>query len=154
MNPTVAARRRRRSSTGQAMVEMALILPLMCLLLFAILDFGWAMFTYLGLNLGLREGVRVASMNVPRSMSSSDYTDFIKGVIVDSAFATGLVSSEITVTVGAVPAGDTQPRVTITVDHTHNFFGPYIQGGMNLNCSMSAGIITWTSNTAANFSSG
>jgi hypothetical protein len=47
---------------GTTMVEMALVLPLLLLLLFGILEFGWLIKEYLGLNQAAREGVRAAAV--------------------------------------------------------------------------------------------
>ena len=47
---------------GQALVEIALLLPLVCLMLFGITEFGRAYQAYLALGHAAREGVRVGSL--------------------------------------------------------------------------------------------
>jgi Flp pilus assembly protein TadG len=51
-----------RREDGQAMVEMALILPLVVLLLFGIVEFGRGLGIYLTLVHATREGVRSGSL--------------------------------------------------------------------------------------------
>lgn len=48
--------------TGQAMVELALIVPLICLLILAIVDFGRIYSTQLVLNHAVRSGARAAAV--------------------------------------------------------------------------------------------
>lgn len=48
----------RRSERGQAMVELALILPVLLLLILAIIDLGMGIRTYIVLTNAAREGVR------------------------------------------------------------------------------------------------
>ncbi len=56
-------RLRRTRSKGQAMVELALVLPVALLLLMAVFDFGRAIFVYNGLTNAAREGARLAIVN-------------------------------------------------------------------------------------------
>jgi hypothetical protein len=56
-----------RREDGQAMVEMALLLPLVILLLFGIVEFGRGLGVYLSLVHATREGVRMGSLG------ASDY---------------------------------------------------------------------------------
>lgn len=53
-------RRQRRASRGQALVETALVLPLLLLMFFSIIEFGRFMFVYAALNDAIREGTRYA----------------------------------------------------------------------------------------------
>lgn len=48
----------RTNERGAAAVEFALILPLLLLLLFAIIDFGWVLSQQLAVTAGAREGAR------------------------------------------------------------------------------------------------
>ena len=56
-------RKFRKSEKGQAMVEFALLLPVLLLLLCAIIDFGWLYFNQLLLNNAAREGARYAAIH-------------------------------------------------------------------------------------------
>lgn len=53
---------RRGEDSGSAMVEFAIIAPLLFLLLFAIIDFGRALFLMNNLTSAVREGARLASV--------------------------------------------------------------------------------------------
>lgn len=53
----------RKSEKGQAMVEFALVLPILLLLLCGIIDFGWLYFNQLLLNNAAREGARYAAIH-------------------------------------------------------------------------------------------
>lgn len=50
----------KRRSRGQAMVELALVLPILLLILMGVFDFGRAVFAYNSLSNAAREGARVA----------------------------------------------------------------------------------------------
>ena len=52
-----------REGRGQALVEFALVLPLLLILLLGILDFGRAVAAYNSVSNGARSGVRVAIVN-------------------------------------------------------------------------------------------
>lgn len=52
-----------KQNRGQAMVETALILPVIVLILFAILEFGTVMNQYLVLTAAAREGARTAAVS-------------------------------------------------------------------------------------------
>ena len=51
---------RRRVPRGQALVEFALVLPIVLLLMMGVFDFGRAVFAYNSLSNAAREGARVA----------------------------------------------------------------------------------------------
>jgi len=57
-----AIRHTLRRQDGQALVELALLLPMVCLLLFGITEFGRAYQAYLALGHAAREGVRIGSL--------------------------------------------------------------------------------------------
>jgi Flp pilus assembly protein TadG len=54
--------RRSRRSRGVALVEFALVAPLLFLLIFGIIEFGWAYIQYLDVRHGAREGGRLAAV--------------------------------------------------------------------------------------------
>ena len=56
-------RTRRGRSSGQALVEFALVLPVLAALIFGIVDFGFAFNSYIELRSGSREGARLAAVN-------------------------------------------------------------------------------------------
>ena len=58
-----AAARLRHATAGQAMVEFALILPLLVLIAFGILDLGRVFYTYEALANATREGARYCALH-------------------------------------------------------------------------------------------
>lgn len=60
-------KRFRDTETGQALVEFTLILPIFLLLLFALVDFGRAFYSWLIVTNAAREGARVAAVQEPYS---------------------------------------------------------------------------------------
>jgi len=61
-------RRLRLRPRGQALVELALVLPLLVVLLLAVFDIGRAVFLYNGLTNAAREGARLAIVNQDEAM--------------------------------------------------------------------------------------
>lgn len=57
------ARRNRRGERGAALVEFAIVVPLLFLLIFAVIEFGWGFAQYLDTRHGAREGARLAAVN-------------------------------------------------------------------------------------------
>ncbi len=55
-------RRLRKGEHGQALVEMALVLPLFLLLLFGVMEMGRIGYAYVSVNNAAREGGRVATI--------------------------------------------------------------------------------------------
>ncbi len=58
-------RRRPGGTSGNAMIEMALLLPLLLLVLFGITEVGRAIATTATLNAAAREGARIAAVTAP-----------------------------------------------------------------------------------------
>ena len=56
-------KRMRKSEAGQAMVEMALVLPILLILVGGIIDFGWLFYNQLALTNAAREGARYAAIH-------------------------------------------------------------------------------------------
>ncbi len=54
---------RRQGQPGQALVEFALVLPILLLLAVGIMDFGRALFVYSEVSNAAREAVRFAAVN-------------------------------------------------------------------------------------------
>jgi len=93
---------------GQALVEFAMVMPIMLLLLFALVDFGRAFYSWLLITNAAREGARVAATQSPLT----DVQTRIYGA------ASALDSSAITITTTNVqgPRGE-----SVEVDLTYDF---------------------------------
>ena len=90
-----------KSEKGQAMVEFALCLPLVLMILGAIIDFGWVFMHELTLSTAVREGARVAVINV----SDGTYIDKAKEKVEDTAS----ICNNGTLTVNVTPTNHTNP---------------------------------------------
>lgn len=55
--------RRAKGDDGAVLVEFAIIAPFLFLIIFAIIEFGWAFGQYLDVRHGAREGARLAAVN-------------------------------------------------------------------------------------------
>lgn len=96
----------KKSQAGQAMVEMALVLPILLILVGGILDFGWLFYNKVALNNAAREGARYAAIHY--APASSWYTDTVNimnssyvGVSGAVAMVTNPLNSQITATMTA-----------------------------------------------------
>jgi Flp pilus assembly protein TadG len=83
---------RRRGRRGQALVEFALILPLLMLVLFGIVEFGRAWNAKQVLTDAAREGARLAVVGDPTITQPSQVDDRVKEKIARGGFDTTQVT--------------------------------------------------------------
>jgi Flp pilus assembly protein TadG len=74
------SRRRARGEEGQALVEFAIVLPVLCLLLFGIMQFGLLFYNYIDLTSATRDGAR----RVAVARASNLTVDDVKSTIASS----------------------------------------------------------------------
>ena len=72
-----------KNESGQAMVEFAIVLPILLLLLCGIIDFGWLYFNQLTLNHAAREGARYAAIHY--TTYSDDWKTEAEQLMLNSA---------------------------------------------------------------------
>ena len=84
-------RGRLRSEGGQAAVEFALVVPLLCLIIIAMLHFGKVMNYWLDLNHVASEGARKAAVNT--FASDADYVTYVRGRLETGELRTGGTTS-------------------------------------------------------------
>ena len=94
-------RRRLRSERGQAAVEFAMVVPLLCLFIVAILHFGKVMNYWLDLNHVASEGARKAAVNT--FASDGAYDTYVRNRLETAELRTGGTSS--------IPAPSTDQRL-------------------------------------------
>lgn len=70
----------RRSERGAAAVEFAFIVPLMLIVLFAILDFGWVFNQQLAVTAAAREGARHAAVH-SNAAGQADAEDLVNELL-------------------------------------------------------------------------
>jgi len=111
-----------RSDRGQAVIEFALILPLLLLLCFGITEFGRAWLTMNILTSAAREGVRLAAVTAPDVAA-------VQQRVRDVCDAARVVPSAITV----VPPNPNDPerRVSVTVETQFTVIPGQILGTFN-----------------------
>jgi Flp pilus assembly protein TadG len=64
--------RSQRSEKGAAAVEFALVMPLLLLLVFGIIEFGFVFNRYISVTHAAREGVRELALGVPVAQATAD----------------------------------------------------------------------------------
>jgi len=131
----VPARRDRHGerARGAAIVEFAVVLPLLLTILFGIIEYGWVFMVRQTLQTAAREGARIAVL----STSTSPYTSVLTRV-ADVMEPTGLTGYSVNMTHATV--ADPVETITVTVPYSQvslmgGFFGThaYDLGG---SCSM------------------
>jgi Flp pilus assembly protein TadG len=107
-------RLRRRRRRGAQMVEFAIILPVLVLLLFGIIQYGWIFLKTSQLNQAARMGSRVA-------VRPAATEDEVRGAIDDVMASARLTSSGYTVSISdlGVAVGD-PVEVQIDVNYANN----------------------------------
>lgn len=103
--PAPAARGTER---GQAMVEFALVLPILCMILFAIIQFGLAFWRYQQVSAAASEGARRAAVSRP-------YNDRVNRAVTAAKDASpSLTASSMNVTVSSTWTAGSPVTVTVT----------------------------------------
>jgi Flp pilus assembly protein TadG len=97
----------RRDERGAAVLEFAIVLPLLVLFVFGIVEFGRAYSARITLTAAVREGARAAALGGDAAASTKNA-------------ASGLKSSAITVTTVACPANP-GPTTNASVQATYPF---------------------------------
>ncbi len=124
-------RGRRGDERGAAAVEFALVAPLLLLLLFGIIDFGWMLMKASLVNNAARDAARVASLNGTYDQIDDAVTAELDSAGIDDADVdiditctnnpgTSCDGTEASYTTNAV-SGST---VTVTVSYTHEWITP------------------------------
>jgi Flp pilus assembly protein TadG len=83
----------KKNQKAQGLVEFALISPLLIMVLFAIVDFGWVIFNYSQVYNGLREGVRYGAVVGFGSTNQIKDCTGIKTMVVAQAQFSGLTTT-------------------------------------------------------------
>ncbi len=102
----------RRSESGTALIEFALVLPILCVLAMGMLDFGRAFHMKALLDQSAREGARIAALTTPDA-------DLVTTRVNDVLGSGGYTADAVAV-IGPDPAH----MVTVTVTSTFTFITP------------------------------
>jgi len=121
---TLTRKPRWHSERGAELIEMVVVLPLLLLVLFGIIDFGFLFQRYVVLTNAAMEGARVAilpgytAVDAQNRATTYASTGGVPGTVTAVAIATTMPR----------PGGGTWPAMEVTVDHTYSyqFIGPIV----------------------------
>jgi Flp pilus assembly protein TadG len=102
-----------RNENGQTMTEFALVLPVLCLLLFGVIQFGILFNNYVTLTDGVRAGARKAAVSRQASNPTGDAETAVRNS------AAGLDQSKLTVTVSPGPPWAHGQEVTVSATYPY-----------------------------------
>jgi Flp pilus assembly protein TadG len=136
----IKALRYRRGERGAALVEFALVLPLLLVVIAGIVDFGFLFQRYEVVTNAAREGARLASLpsyNGQTALIRTHVRNYVQqGLALSTAGINGTVPNSaagvniVNTTLSYVVSGTTYqvPAVTVTVTYNHSFIllGPML----------------------------
>lgn len=108
-----------RDRKGQAMVEFALVLPILLLILLGIVDFGRILNEHLTVTAAAREGARSAAV------MNTDAT--VTGVVQQAASSLKTDGNPLTITISPSPARVSGSPVTVEVKHDVEILTPFMR---------------------------
>lgn len=121
-------RTRIKDQRGQALVEMALVLPLLLLLVLGIIQFGFIFMSQLAVNNATREGARYAAVHEITQTSLetivSEYSFVLDHETVKDGTEYQYYKSDATATADRTRGG----WIEITVSYPVQIFAPIISG--------------------------
>ena len=112
-----------RNERGQAMAEFAIVLPVLCLVLLAIFQFGVLFNNYVTLTDAVRAGARTAAV----SRNDADPTGATTTAVRNSG--ADLNQSSLNVTVSSSWAAGTDVTVTATYPYSISLLGLVVTSG-------------------------
>ncbi len=115
----VRKNRKANGERGQSLVEFCLIIPIFLLLVFAIVDFGMGLYSWITVTNAAREGARLATVGGNH--------DAIEARVRDTAG--NLDNENLTVDIencvsGCATTGDPGESVSVTVDYEYHLITP------------------------------
>jgi len=118
---------------GQALVELAILLPILLVILLGVIDFGRVFYAYVTITNASREGARYGSLNPPISTENCD--EDCEGCMDIKQRAIDEAANTVTIDISKVTVSCDDPdhpsTITVTVDFEFEtlFFGnlPFIR---------------------------
>lgn len=135
------------------LVEFAIIVPVFFLLVFAVVEFGWAFYQQLDVRHGAREGARLAAVDF-QSTATPTPANQVAEIVAEtcSRMDSGTnVSVRITQTGTSAVGQELEVEVTKPLDQLTGFLGPFLDG-ITLRSTVDTRIeqqASWTSTTGA-----
>jgi Flp pilus assembly protein TadG len=123
-------RRRGRKDGGAALVEFAIIMPILFLLVFGIIEFGWGFFQKLDVRHGAREGSRLAAVNYKTTASPTpaDQTTQIINELCDRMDSGSGTTVAMTLISGGAIGGEFTVTVSKPLQQLTGFLGTILNG--------------------------
>lgn len=111
---------RKPSQSGVAIVEFALVLPLLVLMSMVAVEFGRAMYTYNALAKSVRDASRYLSFQLPNTHMAEARSLVLRGTTTGDgpALVEGLTDAHVPDPVWQPVAGSNPPITTVTVQVT------------------------------------
>ena len=146
---------RRRRPRGQALVEFALVVPVLMLILLITVDFGRLFFTYIQINNAAREGAAYGSVNptstgiVTAAQKEID-AQAQRGESSLSVSSTCADSTGSALACASAPGGSGRgSTITVAVSENFNFLAPLINGAFGNNFKVGASATAAVTGVAA-----
>jgi Flp pilus assembly protein TadG len=130
-------RRSRRHSAGTSVVEMAIVLPLLLMLVFAIGEFGIAFTQYQTLINSTREGARRGVLFRGSGCVAATVKTEIATAVTNYMVASGVPTGAIT-TVSSGECGGSGTQLTVTTQVPYTFAALPGLAGLQSNITLSA----------------
>ena len=116
-----------RGERGAELIEFAFVLPILLLVAFGIIDFGFLFKEYEVVTNAAREGARLKSLGDSTGYSTADVQARVLQYIINGGLDGSLVQTPVGVTaaaipITAVPNGPTASGFTVTVIYPHRFW--------------------------------
>jgi hypothetical protein len=108
--------RKAEGERGQALVEFSLIIPIFLLLVFAIVDFGMGLYSWITVTNAAREGARIGTVGAD--------TATIKARVRDTAGNLDNENLTVDVTNAVDDGGDPGESVSVHVDYQYHLITP------------------------------
>jgi len=126
---SITRRRLRRNTSGQSLVEFAIVLPLLLLMFFGIFEFGRFYFTKLTLQHAVREATRFAitgnTLTDPETGDPISRANSIVRVILENTNNLDVDLAGVTIT--PADGGGPEEIVRVRVDFQYDLTMPLIQ---------------------------
>jgi hypothetical protein len=107
----------RRRQRGQALVEFALVLPLLLIVLFLVVDFGVGLTRWIAITNAAREGARLGAVGAEEGAIRQKVVDTSDGILSDGNVAVGYFD----VDGNGIKVGDS---VVVDVHYDYNLISP------------------------------
>ncbi len=107
-----------RGQAGQALVEFALVVPMLLVILSGIIDFSWAFHDYITTTNAVREGARVGVTGASLTIIQSKVADKSSGLLT-----TDMVDVDTCVS-GCTLTGASGTDMTVSANYQYKFITP------------------------------